>query len=234
VDGKGLRGAQNGVVALIKAGFLNDSSTRRLRVLIADDVQETRRNTRLMLAMNPEVEVVAIARNGRQAIELAREHKPDLAILDVNMPEMDGLAAYEIMQKKNPDMACIIISAERDNQTLRRAMSIGAREYLIKPFTVDELNLAVHKVGRIIRKKRDNTRRLAQVRAQQEAYLKQLAVEYAKTRRTDDRAVEVFERLASNPECEIRWLRILAMIYVLRQEWEKLKKLAERLAKTQV
>jgi lipopolysaccharide biosynthesis regulator YciM len=59
--------------------------------------------------------------------------------------------------------------------------------------------------------------------------LKQLANEYAKNRRTDDQAVRVYEQLAANPACELRWLRTLAMIYVIRQEWGKLRNLAARL-----
>jgi lipopolysaccharide biosynthesis regulator YciM len=59
--------------------------------------------------------------------------------------------------------------------------------------------------------------------------LKRLASEYARFRRSDDQAVKVFEQLATNPECELRWLRILAMIYVVRQDWAKLQRLAERL-----
>jgi YesN/AraC family two-component response regulator len=208
--------------------FTKKISTR-LKVLIADDIEETRRNTRVMLAMNPEVDVVAIARNGTQAVELAREHVPDLAILDINMPGMDGLSAFEAMKEVNPNIACIIISAEKENQTLRRAMSVGAREYLIKPFTVDELNLAVHKVGKQIVEKRKEAVHIDKVREQREAYVKRLAIEYAKTHRVDDRAIEVFEHLARNPDCELRWLRVLAMVYVVRQKWSKLRSLAERL-----
>jgi YesN/AraC family two-component response regulator len=210
-------------------GPFTQKISTRLKVLIADDIEETRRNTRVMLAMNPEVDVVAIARNGTQAVELAKEHVPDLAILDINMPGMDGLSAFEAMKEINPDIACIIISAEKENQTLRRAMSVGAREYLIKPFTVDELNLAVHKVGKRIIEKRKEVVHIDKVREQREAYVKRLAIEYAKTHRVDDRALEVFEHLARNPDCELRWLRILAMVYVVRQEWSKLRGLAERL-----
>ena len=61
-----------------------------------------------------------------------------------------------------------------------------------------------------------------------EDYLKQLANEYSKTRRTDDKAMEVFEQLAENPQCEARWLQTLAMIYVVRQKWGRLKILAEK------
>ena len=107
---------------------------RKLRILIADDVQETRRTTRMMLAINPDVVVVAIAQNGAKAVELAKEHKPDIAVMDINMPEMDGLAAYEKMLETQPDLACIFISAEKDTHILRNAMSLGAREYLLKPF----------------------------------------------------------------------------------------------------
>ena len=209
---------------MVQTGFLAEQVPTCLRVLIADDVQETRRSTRLMLAMNPEVEVVAIARNGNEAVEMAKEHDPDIVILDINMPGMDGISAFKAMQEILPDVSCIIISAEKENTTLRQAMSAGAREYLIKPFTVDELNLAVHKVSQIILTKRTEEARMAMVRDQREAYMKRLAQEYAKTRRSDDQALEVFEHLATNPNCEIRWL-----IYVIRQKWDKLKVLAERL-----
>jgi len=201
----------------------------KLRVLIADDVQETRRSTRMMLAINPDVVVVAIASNGEQAVELAEQHKPDIALMDVNMPQMDGLTAIERMLEILPDLACIIISAEKDNNTLRSAMSIGAREYLIKPFTVDELNMAVHRVGKIVKESRLRSAHADRLRKQREAYLKRLAHEYAKSRRTDDQAIEVFEQLARNPACEMRWLMNLAMLYILRQEWGKLKLLAARI-----
>ena len=203
----------------------------KLRVLIADDVQETRRSTRLMLAVNPLVEVVAIAKNGEQAVELAKKHLPDIALMDINMPKMDGLTAIQQMNQFKPDMACIIISAEKASETLRNAMSIGAREYLIKPFTVEELNMAVHRVGKIVLEHRKRSAQADRVRKEREAYLKRLAHEYAKTRRTDDQAVEVYEHLASNPKCELRWLMNLAMIYVIRKKWGKLKTLAARLEK---
>src|SRR5574339_730237 len=98
---------------------------KKRRVLIADDVQETRRNTRLMLATIDDVEVVAIAANGVQAVQLAEQHHPDILLLDINMPEMDGLSAYRKIAQVHPDIGCIIISAEKDTITLRTAMSIG-------------------------------------------------------------------------------------------------------------
>ena len=201
------------------------------RVLIADDVLETRRNTRLMLADNPMVDIVAIAHNGKEAIELAKKHQPDIALLDINMPEMNGFEAFQEMQRIFPTMACIIISAEEDNQSFRSAMNVGAREYLVKPFTVYQLNNAVKRVGDIVKEERKKAEVAARLRKQRESYLTQLAYEYSKSRRTDDEALEVFEQLAANPACELRWLRTLAMLYIIRQEWLKLQVLAGRLAR---
>jgi len=202
---------------------------RKLRVLIADDIQETRRNTRLMLATIDDVEVVAIAANGLQAVQLAKEHHPDIVLLDINMPEMDGLTAFRNIAQIHPDTGCIIISAEKDSTTLRTAISLGVQEYLIKPFTIDELESAI---GRVDQKVQGNRKKLAQMddlKRKKEDYLKQLATEYSKARRTDDKAMEVFEQLADYPNCEARWLQTLAMIYVVRQEWGRLKILAAKL-----
>ncbi|MDQ3006296.1 MAG: response regulator [Chloroflexota bacterium] len=202
---------------------------RKLRVLIADDIQETRRNTRLMLATIDDVEVVAIAANGIQAVQLAKEHHPDIVLLDINMPEMDGLTAFRNIAQIHPDTGCIILSAEKDSTTLRTAISLGVQEYLIKPFTIDELESAI---GRVDQKVQGNRRKLAQMddlKRKKEDYLKQLATEYSKARRTDEKAMEVFEQLADYPNCEARWLQTLAMIYVVRQEWTRLKILASKL-----
>ena len=199
----------------------------KLRILIADDVQETRRNTRLMLATIDDVEVVAIASNGIQAVQLAKEHHPDIVLLDINMPELDGLSAFRRIAQIHPDTGCIIISAEKDTTTLRTAMSIGVQEYLIKPFTIDELEVAVTRVRERVQQTRKKIAQMESLNRKNEAYLTQLAGEYAKTRRTDDKAMQVFEQLVENPQCEARWLQTLAMIYIVRQQWGRLKILAE-------
>jgi YesN/AraC family two-component response regulator len=202
---------------------------RKLRVLIADDVQETRRNTRLMLATIDDVEVVAIAANGVQALQLSKEQHPDIVLLDINMPEMDGLTAYREIHKVLPGTGCIIISAEKDATTFRNAISVGVQEYLVKPFTVEELEAAIERVRELVEQHRKKLAQDTQIRKQREAYLLQLAAEYSKTHRTDAKAMEVFEQLAQNPECDLRWLQTLAMIYVVRQEWGRMKFLAAKL-----
>jgi YesN/AraC family two-component response regulator len=107
-------------------------------------------------------------------------------------------------------------------------MSIGVQEYLIKPFTVEELEVAITRVYQRVKQTRQKLAQTAKLRMQRESYLKQLATEYARTKRTDDKAMEVFEQLAENPHCEARWLQTLAMIYIIRQKWGRLKILAEK------
>jgi len=205
------------------------SPNQKLRVLIADDVQVTRRSTRLMLAMIDTVEVVAIASDGVQAVEMTEEQRPDIVVLDINMPEMNGLEAFKQIKQIDPNTGCIIISAETETAILHEAMSLGIRDYLFKPFTVDQLELAVKNVSERLVKSRQEKAQQQKLKQQNEAYLKQLATEYAKSRRTDNQAVQVYEYLAANPSCELRWLRTLAMVYVIRRDWGKLKNLAIRL-----
>lgn len=207
------------------------SAKNKLTVLIADDVQETRRSVRLMLALNPKVLVVATATDGQQAIEKAREHHPDLVVMDINMPKLDGLAAFKEISQIYPDTGCIIMTADQDTTPLGTAMSLGAQEYLLKPFSIEELNEAVDRAALAVAASREKLAEADKLHQKSEAYLKQLAHEYAKSKRTDDEALGVFEQLAANPECELHWLRTLAMLYILRQEWGQLKALAERLEK---
>lgn len=210
----------------------DSSSTPKLRVLIADDFHETRRSVRLMLSMNPDVVVVAIAKDGREAVELAREHHPDIVVMDINMPQVDGLAAFKQISDIHPDTGCILISAQKEIQFLNAAITLGVQEYLCKPFTIEELNDAINRVGIQVRQKRPSLENASRLHKQSESYLEKLAKEYAKEKRTDDLALGVFEQLAENPTCELRWLRTLAMLYIIRQEWDKLKALAERLEKS--
>ena len=205
------------------------SLNRKLRVLIADDIQETRRNTRLMISALDNLEVIAIASNGRQALEMAAEHHPDIVLMDINMPIMDGLTATGQILKIAPDIGCIIMSGERDPETIRDAMAIGIQEYLIKPFTIDELESAIEQVSNRLEESSKNKSQVDQLRTMHEAYLKQRADEYIKLKRTDDQAIEVFEQLVAFPDCDLRWMQTLAIIYALRQKWGKLKNLAEKI-----
>ena len=124
---------------------------RKLRVLIADDIQETRRNTRLMLATIDDVEVVAIAANGIQAVQLAKEHHPDIVLLDINMPEMDGLEFVKAVRQdaRYSGLVVMMVTTETEPDQMLRALTAGADEYLMKPFAKDGLVDKLRLVGMV-------------------------------------------------------------------------------------
>ncbi len=123
------------------------ASSATIRVLIVDDIQETRENIRRMLQFEPRVEVVGSAQNGSEAISMAVETKPDVVIMDINMPDMDGISATEAIHKKVPYAQIIILSVQADPSYMRRAMLAGARDFLTKPPMIDELTAAVRHAG---------------------------------------------------------------------------------------
>jgi YesN/AraC family two-component response regulator len=206
----------------------NSLSRKKLSILIADDIRETRRSTRLMLAEIPNVDVVAMANNGRQAIEMVKEYHPDIIIMDVSMPELDGVAAYKEINQMYPEIGCIMMSGQYDIATIRDEMNAGAQEYLLKPFTVEELAKAISRMSRRIEENRQKLALIEQQK-QKETAMKQLAEEYTRAKRIDDQALGLFEQLAENLECELRWLQTLAMVYIYREEWGKLREFASRM-----
>jgi pilus assembly protein CpaE len=123
------------------------TQAEKIRVLIVDDIQETRENIRRMLQFEPRVEVIGGAKSGAEAIELATEDKPDVVIMDINMPDMDGITATETIRKKVPHVQIVILSVQADPSYMRRAMLAGARDFLTKPPMIDELTAAVRRAG---------------------------------------------------------------------------------------
>jgi YesN/AraC family two-component response regulator len=203
----------------------------RLKVLIADDNADARRGTRLMLSIHPGVEVVAIAQNGYQAISMARDNPPDLVITDIHMPDLDGVDTIIALRTFLPEAMFIVMSADDDSKMIRRAISVGASEYLVKPFDIDDLDKAVRRCAQTWFARRIQSATTPTQEDTDQQSLVRLAHVYAKSRRTDNAALDVFEQLAAQPDCELRWLLTLAMIYVVRQQWGKLKHLSERMEK---
>lgn len=202
-----------------------------MRVLIADDVMETRRSTRLMMTLVPDAKVVAVAQNGREALEMVHRHNPDVVLMDLNMPEMDGLKAISLLRQHRPEITCIILSAERNRDTVQEAMQLGVQDYLIKPFTSDQLLLVMQRVREQVVQSSWQNLQGQKMQLERQAELKKLAEEFIQTRRTDGRAMVVFEELAAHPDCDPRYLRTLALIYVFRRQWRRLKLLAHHLEK---
>ncbi len=117
-----------------------------IRVLIVDDLPETRENVRKLLQFEPDIEVIGQAGTGEQAVDMAQEHRPDIILMDINMPGIDGIGASQRIVELVPTTQIIIMSVQSDSDYLRRAMLAGARDFLTKPFGGDELVAAVRRV----------------------------------------------------------------------------------------
>lgn len=118
----------------------------KIKLLIADDVAATRDNIQKLVEFQLEIEIVGQAGDAWEAISLAQSQNPDVVLMDINMPGMDGLAATEIICAEAPAAGIIIMSVQGEQEYLRRAMMAGAKDYLIKPFTGDELAQSVKQV----------------------------------------------------------------------------------------
>jgi len=127
----------------------------KIRVLIVDDIAETRENIRKLLQFETNIEVVGTAKSGREAIQLSQDMTPDVVLMDINMPDMDGIAATEEIRKKAPSAQVIILSVQGDQNYMRRAMLVGARDFLTKPPMPDELTSAIRRAGAMAREERE-------------------------------------------------------------------------------
>jgi pilus assembly protein CpaE len=117
-----------------------------IRVLIVDDIPETRDHLTKLLGFEGDMEVVGSAASGAEAIEIASKLSPDIVLMDINMPDMDGIAATEKMATAAPLSSVIMMSVQGEADYLRRSMLAGAREFLVKPFSSDELNASIRQV----------------------------------------------------------------------------------------
>src|SRR5690349_23797078 len=126
-----------------------NNTAPHIRVLIVDDFAETRENIRKLLQFENDIEVVGMARTGREGIQLAKETRPHVVLMDINMPDMDGIQATEIIAKDVPSAQIIIVSVQSDTDYLRRAMLAGARDFLSKPPPADELVNTIRRLGQL-------------------------------------------------------------------------------------
>jgi pilus assembly protein CpaE len=118
----------------------------RIKVLIVDDIPETRDHLSKLLGFESDVEVVGAAAGGPEAIQMANALKPDVVLMDINMPGMDGITATEKLAADVPTAAVIMMSVQGEADYLRRSMLAGAREFLVKPFSSDELTASIRQV----------------------------------------------------------------------------------------
>jgi pilus assembly protein CpaE len=118
----------------------------KIRVLIVDDISETRDHLTKLLGFESDIEVVGAAASGAEALKLAAQLSPGVVLMDINMPDMDGITATERLSAEVPDAAVVMMSVQGEADYLRRSMLAGAREFLVKPFSSDELTASIRQV----------------------------------------------------------------------------------------
>jgi DNA-binding NarL/FixJ family response regulator len=118
-----------------------------VRILLADDHTLVRKGLRLLLETNPSFQVVAEAANGREAVALAEEHKPDAVVMDVAMPILNGIEAARQICNKLPQTAVVFLSMHSDEGYVLKALKSGARGYLLKDSAEQDLINAVKAVS---------------------------------------------------------------------------------------
>lgn len=112
---------------------------QKINVLIVDDSAEFRENIKKLLQFESDIEIVGTAKTGREAVAVAKEKRPNVVLMDINMPDMDGITATELIVKDVPSAQIVILSVQSDADYFRRAMIAGARDFLNKPPSGDEL-----------------------------------------------------------------------------------------------
>jgi pilus assembly protein CpaE len=134
---------------------MSEDGENTISVLIVDDIAETRENIRKLLQFEADVVVVGAARTGVEAIDIARETEPDVVIMDINMPDMDGITATEALLRDVPFAQIVMLSVNNDADYVRRAMRAGARDFLAKPPSGDELVSTIRTLSEFAHEQRD-------------------------------------------------------------------------------
>lgn len=124
----------------------------KIRVMIVDDIAETREQLRKLLSFDPDIEVVAMAGSGEETLKAIPQAFPDVVLMDINLPGMDGIATTGKIIELMPTVQVIMLSVQGETDYMRRAMMAGARDYLTKPPSADELLDAIHRAYKLRQK----------------------------------------------------------------------------------
>jgi DNA-binding NarL/FixJ family response regulator len=120
----------------------------KIRVLLADDHTVVRQGLSVLLQAEPDISVVAEADTGRKAVQLAKKHLPDVVVMDIAMPMLNGLEATRQLVKEVPAAKVVVLSSYGDDEYVRQAMAVGAAGYLLKQTAATDLIKAIHEVVR--------------------------------------------------------------------------------------
>jgi two-component system, NarL family, response regulator NreC len=120
---------------------------KKVRILLADDHTVMRAGLRALLERQPNLEIVGEAEDGRQSVQLASSHVPDVVVMDIAMPNLNGVEATRRMVSKQPAISVVILSMYSDESYVMRALEAGARAYLLKDSAVSDLIRAIEAVS---------------------------------------------------------------------------------------
>lgn len=123
-------------------------SSKKIRILLADDHTILRKGVRMLIDSQPDMEVVSEAKTGREAVEQARKLKPDIVIMDVSMPELNGIEGTRQICDELPHTKVLALSMHKDSVYVREILRAGARGYLLKDDEDDDLLKAIRVVYR--------------------------------------------------------------------------------------
>lgn len=124
-----------------------EATVDKIRILLADDHAVVRQGTRQLLAREADLEVVAEAGDGEEAVRLARLHAPDVAVMDIAMPQLNGIEATRQIKATHPRISVLALSAYDDDQYIFALLEAGAAGYLLKNISVEELVKAIRAVA---------------------------------------------------------------------------------------
>jgi DNA-binding NarL/FixJ family response regulator len=119
-----------------------------LRIIVADDQASVREGLVLLLGMLPDIEVVAAAADGQQALDLVAEHHPDAILLDLHMPVLDGIQATRSLTDEHPEVAIVVLTTYADDTSVLAALRAGARSYLTKDADRADIARTLHSAAR--------------------------------------------------------------------------------------
>jgi pilus assembly protein CpaE len=119
----------------------------KIKVLIVDDNHDMRENIYSMIKLHEDLEAVGHARTGVQALDMAHLLKPDVVLMDVNMPGIDGVTASQTIIRALPKTSIVMMSAEASDESRWGSMLVGAKHFLIKPFSGEEMAHSIRKAA---------------------------------------------------------------------------------------
>lgn len=126
---------------------MNDPRSRRIRILLVDDHPVVRQGLRKILSTFEEIAIEGEAASGREAIEMAREIRPDVVVMDISMPEMSGIEATSILRREIPEVKVLALSMHENASYVKQALRAGARGYILKDSAPKDLVDAISNVN---------------------------------------------------------------------------------------